>query len=222
MIYFVRACRITQIVQYISLIRQDVAGDAQPYGDYYTTNNGQQFPWYSAEGFATETPGGHGSHTAGTAAGATLTSPVEIGTCSGDDELGCVGSCLNTSYVETLTSNLVINVDTLCPKFDCDGRGDALDSCLSDDTVETLTAHGGVASGAQLSIFDVSADGISVWAELALNGLWDAANDTGCVVHSNSWGADGDCTVDTSSVAFDRYMYEVRRGVCGLSRRTII
>lgn len=222
MIYLSRACRVTQIVQYISLIRQDVAGDVQPYGDYTTTINGQQFPWYSAEGFTTETPGGHGSHTAGTAAGATLTSPVEIGTCSGDDVLGCIGSCLNTSYVETLTSNLEIDLDTLCPKFDCDGRWGALDSCLSDDTVETLTTHGGIASGAQLSIFDVSPDGVSVWAELALNGLWDAVNDTGCVVHSNSWGGDGDCAVDASSVAFDLYMYEVRRGVGGLSWRTII
>lgn len=208
-----RACRVAQIVQYISLVRPDVAGDDQPYGDYYTTLGGQQVPWYSAEGFTTETPGGHGSHTAGTAAGATITSPVEVESCSGDDELGCVGSCLNTSYVDTLSTNLAVNVDTLCPRFDCDGLGDDFDLCLSDDTVETLTVNGGVAPGAQLAIFDVSADGVAVWAELALNGLWDAVVETGCVVHSNSWGGDGDCTVDSSSVTFDHYMYEVRRGM---------
>lgn len=77
--------------------------------------------------------------------------------------------------------------------------------------METLTANGGVAPGAKLSVFDViSDDSLIVWAFLASNGLWDAAENTGCRVHSNSWGtAESTCETDTMSVEFDRYMYEV-------------
>lgn len=195
-------------MQYISLVRQDADGQ-QPYGSYYTTIGGAKTPWYSSEGFYSDTAGGHGSHTAGTAAGSTITSPVSVSDCSGDDELGCVGGCLNTSYVDQLRSNLYLDVDVFCPKFDCDNFGDGESTCLSDDVGETLSANGGIAPGAKLAIFDVSVDGKLVLAELAQDGLWEAANDTGSMVHSNSWGGENDCTVDATSILFDTYMYEV-------------
>lgn len=39
-----------QVVQYIGLLKQDVEGEEQAYGDYYTTPSGLQFPWYDGEG----------------------------------------------------------------------------------------------------------------------------------------------------------------------------
>lgn len=202
--------RAIQIVQYISLVRPDIEGVEQPYGDSFTSTYGNQYPFYETEGFATEEEGGHGSHTAGTAAGATVTSPAQLGNCAGGEELGCVGSCLNSSYIDQLTSNELLNIDTMCPNFDCDGAVEDYPYCLTDDVPETLSAHGGVAPGAKLAVYDVSVDGEAIWAVLALNELWMAANETGCVIHSNSWGGDGSCAVDSASEAFDAYMYEVR------------
>lgn len=211
-ISFTNACfsRLTQIVQYIGLVRGSVGGDDEPYGDYYTTSRGSKIPWYDVDGFTTEQEGGHGSHTAGTAAGATLTSPVQIGSCSDEDELGCVGGCLDPSYIEELTSNSYVDIDTLCPKFGCDGSDATSGVCLSDDTVDTLTAHGGVAPGAKISVFDVSLDGTFIWAELAGNGLWRAVNSTGSAIHSNSWGGNSGCSVDPTSALYDEYMFAVR------------
>lgn len=197
------------MIQYISLVRPDAEGETQPYGEYLTTASGSEFPWLDPEGFSTETSGGHGSHTAGTAAGATITSPVQLEPCTGGDELGCLGGCLDSDTIDYLTSDSMFDPDTLCPRFDCDGYGENLNNCLDDDTVEMLTTHGGVAPGAKLSIFDVSLDGAFVWAELALNGLWEAARETSCKIHSNSWGGTGVCTVDDLAVSFDEYMYEV-------------
>lgn len=199
----------SQVIQYISLVRPDAEGEEQPYGDYFTTTRGSAFPWLDPEGFSTEETGGHGSHAAGTAAGATITSPAQLEACTGGDELGCLGSCLDSSDIDNLTSDLVFDPDTLCPRFDCDGYGKSLGNCLDDDTAYLLTTNGGVAPGAKLAIFDVSLDGTFVWAELALNGLWEAVNETGCKVHSNSWGGTGVCTVDDLAVSFDEYMYEV-------------
>lgn len=195
-------------MQYISLVRQD-EDDEQPYGSYYITTGGAKTPWFTAEGFYSDTAGGHGSHTAGTAAGSTITSPVSVDECSGDDELGCVGGCLNISYVDQLRSNMFLDVDVFCPKFDCDDFGEGESTCLSDDVGQTLSVNGGMAPGAKLAIFDVSIDGRLILAELAQDGLWEAANGTGSMVHSNSWGGENDCTVDVTSILFDTYMYEV-------------
>lgn len=157
-------------------------------------------------GFGTETPGGHGSHTAGTAAGAILT--TSTATCDEDagESPGCVGGCIDAT---ALQSNLEFDVDTMCPEYECDGYGADYEFCLQDDAQTVLASNGGVAQGAKLAIFDASPDGARVFATLAGNGLWEAANGTGAVVHSNSWGSDTLCTVDPTSAAFDEYMYNV-------------
>lgn len=162
-------------------------------------------------GFATEVSGGHGSHTAGTAAGLMLDAPAELEGCGADEELGCVGGCFESNDLDQLATNAEVNVDTLCPAHLCDGWAGNGVPCLSTDAVGTLTTHGGVAPGAKIAVFDVSADddGQVVWASLALNGLWDAVEDTTCKVHSNSWAGSGTCQVDSLSVEFDGYMYEV-------------
>ena len=68
-----------------------------------------------------------------------------------------------------------------------------------------------MAQGAKISVFDVSADGEAVYARPVLKGLWASTIGTNSVLHSNSWGSDNDCNVDSRTVAYDEYMYEVRR-----------
>lgn len=161
-------------------------------------------------GFATEIAGGHGSHTAGTAAGVMLDSPAELEGCSADEELGCVGGCFESNVLDELATNGDVNLDTLCPAHNCDGWGVYGIPCLTNNGVATLTTHGGFAPGAKIAVFDVSADdGLLIWAGYALNGLWDAVAGTGCKVHSNSWAGAATCQVDSMSVEFDGYMYEV-------------
>lgn len=165
-------------------------------------------PDFCLSGFATEFRGGHGSHTAGTAAGAILDSAEEL-ECGDGEELGCLGGCLESSVLDQLVANTsALHFDAFCPAHGCDGF--VSDLCL-DDGLEMLSANGGVAPGAKLAVFDVIPDnGMAVWANLAGNGLWEAAEETGTMVHSNSWGTvDLSCEVDTMSIAFDTYMYEV-------------
>lgn len=139
-----------------------------------------------------------------------LDSPAELEGCSIFEELGCVGGCFGSKDLDDLVANNDINLDTLCPAHGCDGWGESGIPCLANDTVATLTTHGGVAPGAKIAVFDVSAeDGLLVWAGLALSGLWDAVENTGCKVHSNSWAGQATCEVDIMSVDFDSYMYEV-------------
>jgi len=160
-------------------------------------------------GFATEFEGGHGSHTAGTAAGAILDSPPELD-CGEGEELSCFGGCFESAVLNDAATNAEFNIKTFCPAFDCDGLGDGHPLCF-DDAVETLTTNGGVAQGAKISVFDViSDDSLLVYAFVAENGLWDAVEKTGCKVHSNSWGTTGaTCATDVFTVAYDGYMYEV-------------
>ncbi len=160
-------------------------------------------------GFATEFEGGHGSHTAGTAAGAILESPSEL-ECGDGEELSCFGGCFESMVLDDAATNTEFNVQTFCPAFDCDGLGDGHLLCF-DDAVETLTTNGGVAQGAKISVFDViSDDSLLVYASVAGNGLWDAVENTGCKVHSNSWGSTGStCETDVFTTAYDGYMYEV-------------
>ncbi len=162
-------------------------------------------------GFATENAGGHGSHTAGTAAGVMLDSPTELQSCGVDEELGCIGGCFESTVLNDMATNIFVDFDALCSAHGCDGMNEYGIPCLSSDVIETLATHGGVAPGAKISVFDVTPkDGLSVWADLALNGLWDAVEETGCKVHSNSWASQGTCVVDFMSIAFDGYMYQVR------------
>ena len=185
-----------QIVQYIRLVREDYAGSSEQSG----------VTWYDELGFGLDMEAGHGTHTAGTAAGSTLAAPAETVTCEAGSEVSCVGKCLTSAEAAEAATDNLLTWDTLCPQYDCDGGGGA---CLSEDVSETLTANGGIARGAKIAVFDVSIDGNAVWASLAENGLWDATEGTGCMLHSNSWGGDLDCNIDTETTAFDQYMYEV-------------
>lgn len=198
--------RCLQIVQYIRLVREDSPTQSPSFSTAY----GNVFPWMDPYGFGVDTPDGHGTHTAGSAAGASLTTPAKSETCSGTDRLGCLGECLNTTYVDALLNggNWLGDFATLCPQFDCDGNGDHI-ACLDEDVATTLTENGGIAQGAQLAIFDVSIDGLSIFADSANTGLWAATDGTGCMLHSNSWGSDTKCVMDASSVLYDQYMYEV-------------
>ena len=154
--------------------------------------------------------GGHGSHTAGIAAGLILESPEEV-ECGDGEELGCLGGCFDSDVLDAMVEDTAaVDIEVFCPAHDCDGF--ETDLCL-DDGLEMLTNNGGVAPGAKISVFDVvSDDSLSVWAFLAENGLWEAAEETGCKVHACSWGTTdlNYCEVDAFSVAFDTYMYEVR------------
>eukprot|EP00903_Cladosiphon_okamuranus_P018381 g16907.t1 len=192
-----------KIVQYIRLVREDYAGS--PYGETFATTRGGAFSWYEESGFGFDMEAGHGTHTAGTAAGSTLGKPAETVTCEAGSEVGCIGKCVTTWGAAEAAADSLLTWDTLCPQFNCDGLTGA---CLSEDVSETLTDNGGIARGAKLAVFDVSIDGNAVWASLAENGLWDATKDTGCMLHSNSWGGDYDCNMDAETATFDQYMYE--------------
>lgn len=189
----------------------------------FSTSSGGVYPWYSGSGFGQDLAGGHGTHTAGSAAGAALTDPAEAAVCVGTDTLGCLGECLNQTYLWALLGNDEADWDTWCARFDCDGSGS--DGCLAGDVAGTLAGNGGMAQGARLAIFDTSFDGVSIWVSLVGNDLWEAADGTGCLVHSNSWGGYSYCTVDAECIMFDEYMHEVRlpaRHVAGLSTGDVI
>ncbi|CAM9375513.1 unnamed protein product, partial [Sphacelaria rigidula] len=198
-----------KIVQYIRLVAPDPIGDA---AYFYTSNGAGPYQWFTSSGFGADTEDGHGTHTAGSAAGAPLNDPAVPDTCTGTDTLGCIGGCLNTSYVTSLIGNLALalvpDFDTWCPQFECDGYGADTEPCLDEDVSATLTENAGMASGAKLAIFDVSFDGQGVWASVAVNALWEATEDTGCMLHSNSWGSDSYCTTTFEGTQYDQYMYE--------------
>ena len=157
-------------------------------------------------GFGLDLEDGHGTHTAGTAAGAVLNRPATTGACATNETLGCIGTCLSVAEETSLLADDFLTWDTLCPQFNCDYFGDP---CLGEDVSATLKESGGVAQGAKISVFDVSVDGQNVSAHLAMNGLWESTIGTGSFVHSNSWGSDNDCNVNSYTVAYDEYMYEV-------------
>ena len=157
-------------------------------------------------GYGLDLEDGHGTHTAGTAAGAVLSSPATTVNCTTNEALGCIGTCLNAAEEILFLYDNVPTWDTLCPQFDCDNFGDP---CLGENVSATLTENGGVAQGAKISVFDASTDGVHVWAPPVLNGLWESTNGTDSFLHSNSWGIDNDCNVDSLTVVYDEYMYEV-------------
>lgn len=104
-----------------------------------------------------------------------------------------------------------IDLDRLCPAYDCAGQTSESDLCLGDDPSETLTENGGIARGAKLSIFDVLDDDGGLGVILAGNGVWAPALEAGAKVHSNSYGADTQCTVIPRDVLLDDFMYKVNR-----------
>lgn len=94
-------------------------------------------------------------------------------------------------------------------QYECDEYWTSV--CLSDDRTETLEEAKGVAPGAKLAILDL---GSSDKLDQVLGGpMWEAASGTGARLHSASWGFLQDpCTVDSASVSFDQWLFEVRRG----------
>lgn len=193
----------TQVVQYIRLVA--AVEDAEPSGSYTSTDLGGKIYWYDAESFGEDFAGGHGTHTAGSAAGSTLNTPAAVATCS-VGELGCLGGCHNSTFFSEAVGNGMLDWEALCPQHDCD---DLDGVCLSEDVSETLTDNGGAAQGAKLAIVDASIDGVTMWSTLAQNDLWGTTEGTGCYLHSNSLGADVLCVMDSTSANYDTYMYEV-------------
>ena len=185
------------------------------HGTYFITEEGNQYLWSEISDFEQDEAAGHGTHTAGSSAGATLNNPAETVTCSNSDVLGCVGGCISSnpsSYLDDIGSSysqiyFQADLDRLCPSSDCDGYEEEV--CLGDDIDATLTDHGGMAQGAKLAIFDVFLGDIGL-ASLAGNGLWVACLEAGCKVHSNSYGSDDLCGMSETAVSYDDFMYNVR------------
>lgn len=154
---------------------------------------------------------GHGTHTAGSVAGAVLGIPSETVTCPGLDVLGCVGGCISTTaFDDDLLSPegqaSSADLDRLCPSFDCGGYPEEI--CLGDDVDETVIEHGGMAQGAKLAIFDVFYSDFGL-GSLAGNGVWEACLEAGCKIHSNSYGGDNLCEMRETDVEYDDFMYNV-------------
>lgn len=189
------AC-LVQIIQYIDMIKPD------------STTSIPGYYLYPADGFGDDEKAGHGTHTAGTAAGATLNTPAETVTCGTGETLSCVGGCIDaTGSDDDLVSyyEQYADIDRLCPMLECD---DDSELCLDDDVGATLAANGGIAQGAKLAIFDIfSVENTGL--DSAGNGLWEPCLEAGCKIHSNSWGGDGLCLVYPNDILYDEFMYKV-------------
>ena len=163
-------------------------------------------------GFHKDTVNGHGTSSAGIAAGAISDEAGVAGAvCHGDELPGCAGSCIPASIVDENLENGMFDLDTFCPTYECDGNGFSYSYCLGDDPVETLHQHGGVAPGAQIAVFDSSYTGEDgyVGADYGGNLVWESAMGTGAKIHSNSWGFDTFCQPTEDDFQYDTFMYEV-------------
>lgn len=213
-----------QVVQYIDLIRQDPEkSTASPaFGESWATSNGGRFPWLPAHDFGKDVPRGHGTHTAGSAAGVTLSAPATTQVCGEGKELSCVGGCVKSKDADGEDDLLsewedvylfaphdAVDLDRLCPRYDCDGLGEKY--CLDDDEGSTLAAHGGIARGAKLAIFDILDEYYGIGVEMAGSGIWEPAMEAGSKLHSNSWGNSHFCEYLPSDVLHDNFMYNVRK-----------
>ena len=189
--------------------------DSEPgsHGDYFTTDLGRRYPWLDATDFEEDEAAGHGTHTAGSAAGATINTPADTVTCIDPDVLSCVGGCISASasyddLVSTYIQYFTLDLDRLCPSFIYCASLINEELCLDDDVAETLTEHGGMARGAKLAIFDIFHEDIG-GLDVAGNGMWEACTDAGCKLHSNSWGADVYCDMREWDLLYDDFMYNV-------------
>ena len=162
-------------------------------------------------GFHKDTVGGHGTWTAGSAAGAISDGTgVAEADCYGDELPGCAGGCFSASILDEYLDDDIFDLDLFCPAYECDGNGVSYSYCLGDDPVETLHQHGGVAPGAQIAMFDASYTGLGeVYAVFAGNHVWESAVDTGAKIHSNSYGGETFCEVTEDEILHDTFMYEV-------------
>ncbi|CAB1102948.1 unnamed protein product [Ectocarpus sp. CCAP 1310/34] len=161
-------------------------------------------------GFHQDTIGGHGTGTSGSAAGAISSqSSLKEEACYGDELPGCAGGCISASDVDAMLDDSTFHLVVFCPMYTCDGNIDIPSSeCLSDDPVEDLHQHGGVAPGAQISVFDFSYVGTEVYASWAGNDLWYSAMETGAKIHTNSWGGATLCQLTEKEYMYDTFMYE--------------
>lgn len=182
----------------------------------FITGEGDRGYWIPADAFSADDRAGHGTHTAGSAAGSTLNSPAELVTCAGTDVLSCAGGCIDDNSI-SITDDLLplyeqiftsIDIDRICPLFDCDETVSEL--CLSEDVAQTLTDNGGMAQGAKLSIFDVFYEETGL-SDFPGNGLWEPCMDAGCKLHSNSYGGDLLCSSSSIDAEYDDFMYNVSR-----------
>ncbi|CBN77323.1 Peptidase S8 and S53, subtilisin, kexin, sedolisin [Ectocarpus siliculosus] len=189
----------------------DELGRAAVYSSSYSSDetatifNGGDFSYYPERRKA-----GHGTHTAGSAAGATLNDPAETITCNVTDTLSCVGACIDlldaTDDLVSISSQTDgTDLDRLCPMYGCDNSTDT--TCLSDDVPETLSNNGGMAQGAKLAIFDVFYGGYDASSSIG-NNLWEVCTEAGCKLHSNSLGADFECSIASWDILNDQFMYE--------------
>lgn len=201
-----------QVIQYINLINTDYDTPSSP----VRSSDGRIFSYLSAGEFQGDHVDGHGTHTAGSAAGATLNTPAETATCSETTKVpGCVGSCIDvasTSWGDDVLYPLPDekNIDVLCPMLGCDDETDQ--RCLSDDVGQTLAENGGMAQGAKIAFFDIFSAGDG-YGSYPGNGLWESCLEAGCKVHSNSWGEeDPPCLVRAMDLEYDDFMYKVRFG----------
>lgn len=199
------------------------------YGMSWATTNGGRYPWLPAHDFGEDVPGGHGTHTAGSAAGMTMSSPATTEVCGKGREVSCVGGCIESNDADgeddLLTSwedvylfapHDAVDLDRLCPRYDCDGQAEVY--CLDDDEGSTLAAHGGIARGAKLAIFDILDEYYGIGVQMAGNGIWEPAMEAGSKLHSNSWGNSQYCEYLPSDVLYDNFMYTVRNRVTCLWR----
>eukprot|EP00903_Cladosiphon_okamuranus_P006848 g6670.t1 len=195
-----------KVIQYINLVKSDDI--AEPADGSFTSEGGDQFPWLPADEFEFDDKAGHGTHTAGSAAGATLNTPAELVTCEAGKVVSCVGGCIDeTADDDDLVSSNAqyADIDRHCPAFGCDDTDGA--KCLSNDVSETLTKNGGMAQGAKLAIFDIFYEEYGLLDHIG-NGLWEPCEEAGCKLHSNSWGSDYWCEITPLDVLYDEYMYE--------------
>eukprot|EP00904_Undaria_pinnatifida_P011011 jgi/Undpi1/703/HiC_scaffold_10.g04167.m1 len=171
-------------------------------GDFFFDPERRKHPWIPAYHFEEDDVEGHGTHVAGSAAGAMLTTPAETSTtCSGTEVPGCVGGCVDPD-----DAPVGADLDSLCPMLGCDDTTD--ERCLSDDVGQTLADHGGMARGAKLAIFDVGVGG-DLFFPLVGSDLWKPCLEAGCMIHSLSGGRDDLCEVDALDIEFDTFMHEV-------------
>ena len=161
-------------------------------------------------GFHRDTVSGHGTCTAGLAAGAISEGAVIAqDECCGDELPGCAGGCVAASTIDENLDNGMFDLDAFCPAYECDGEGFSYSYCLGDDPVETLHQHEGVAPGANISVFDSSYTADDMYVHLAGNLVWESAMGTGAKIHSNSWGSGSSCRVTEDDLLYDSFMYEV-------------
>lgn len=206
--------RLVQIIQYINIIKPDT-GESSSHGSYFTTANGYLLPWIPADSFGEDDVAGHGTHTAGSAAGSTVNTPAIPVTCPAGRTVSCVGGCIDEDagefsddLVSSMEQYVGADLDRMCPMFGCGAAGE--DYCLTDDVSATLTSHGGVAQGAKLAIFDTfDADGLALM-DFAATGMWESCMEAGCTIHSGSYGGDLECNVDAFDLMNDEFMYDVR------------